>query len=124
MYIERTFLAWLRTSLSFASIGIAITQLFRLNISINAGDNQPTESQLRLRHIGRPLGATFLGVGIITLIIGFRRYFESQHYVIQGKFPASRGSIVLIAFCSGALIVASFAVILVIGRITTDGVAG
>ncbi|KAM0751413.1 hypothetical protein T439DRAFT_325551 [Meredithblackwellia eburnea MCA 4105] len=28
---ERTYLAWLRTSLSLASIGIAITQLFRLN---------------------------------------------------------------------------------------------
>lgn len=32
--LERTFLAWLRTSLAFASIGIAITQLFRLNTSI------------------------------------------------------------------------------------------
>jgi uncharacterized membrane protein YidH (DUF202 family) len=26
--LERTFLAWLRTSLAFASIGIAITQLY------------------------------------------------------------------------------------------------
>jgi len=99
-----------------------VTQLFRLNVSIN--QDQPTGSQLRLRHIGRPLGATFLAVGIITLIIGFRRYFESQHYVIQGKFPASRGSIIVIAFCSGALIVASFAVVLVIGSVTKDSVSG
>lgn len=63
-------------------------------------------------------------MGIITLIIGFRRYFESQHYVIQGKFPASRGSIIVIAFCSGALIVASFAVVLVIGSVTKDSVSG
>merc|ERR1712080_585743 len=28
--LERTFLAWLRTSLALASIGIAVTQLFRL----------------------------------------------------------------------------------------------
>ncbi|KAI1872634.1 hypothetical protein JX265_005514 [Neoarthrinium moseri] len=33
--LERTFLAWLRTSLAFASIGIAITQLFRLNTSLS-----------------------------------------------------------------------------------------
>ncbi|KAH8175955.1 hypothetical protein LIA77_04373 [Sarocladium implicatum] len=33
--LERTFLAWLRTSLAFASIGIAVTQLFRLNTSLN-----------------------------------------------------------------------------------------
>jgi len=76
-----------------------------------------------LRHIGRPLGAAFLAVGIITLIIGFSRYFESQHYIIKGNFPASRGSIVVIAFCSGALIVASFAVILVIGSVTKDSVS-
>lgn len=30
---ERTFLAWLRTSLAFASIGVAITQFFRLQSS-------------------------------------------------------------------------------------------
>lgn len=31
---ERTFLAWLRTSLAFSSIGITITQLFRLNTAM------------------------------------------------------------------------------------------
>ncbi|KAF3909521.1 hypothetical protein AA313_de0204329 [Arthrobotrys entomopaga] len=36
--LERTFLAWLRTSLSFASIGIAVTQLFRLNAAIGNSD--------------------------------------------------------------------------------------
>ncbi|KAK8088865.1 hypothetical protein PG997_003826 [Apiospora hydei] len=37
--LERTFLAWLRTSLAFASIGIAVTQLFRLNVSLAEGDD-------------------------------------------------------------------------------------
>ncbi|KAL7628637.1 hypothetical protein AAE478_000152 [Parahypoxylon ruwenzoriense] len=55
--LERTFLAWLRTSLSFASIGIAITQLFRLNTSIG-GDGDPGFQTTR--HIGKPLGATFI----------------------------------------------------------------
>lgn len=32
---ERTYLAWLRTSLSFASIGVAVTQFFRLQSSTN-----------------------------------------------------------------------------------------
>ncbi|KAL8290419.1 hypothetical protein RQP46_002677 [Phenoliferia psychrophenolica] len=39
---ERTYLAWLRTSLSLASIGIAITQLFRLNASAVSTDPNPT----------------------------------------------------------------------------------
>lgn len=69
--LERTFLAWLRTSLSFASIGIAVTQLFRLNTSLAKNDKASSEydaSQIsladthKLRHVGKPLGATFLGI--------------------------------------------------------------
>ena len=37
------------------------------------------------------------------LLIGFHRYFEAQHYVIRGKFPASRGSIMIVSAISGAL---------------------
>jgi hypothetical protein len=83
---ERTFLAWLRTSLSFASIGIAVTQLFRLNTSLSSspgsGDTRaaaeaslsqqlPSQTLVqnisgadrdRLRQVGKPLGATFLGI--------------------------------------------------------------
>lgn len=187
--LERTFLAWLRTSLAFASIGIAITQLFRLNTSVQSqrqsysatstipfsplvGQSLPPEllpyiqellasayisaapavptlgptllDQLlllgpvdengvqtsyagsvgafqlpedkaaRLRSVGKPLGATFLGISIIVLFIGFHRYFESQHWIIKGKFPASRGSIFLIAFITGSLIISSLAVVLAI----------
>jgi uncharacterized membrane protein YidH (DUF202 family) len=122
--IERTFLAWLRTSLSFASIGIAITQLFRLNTSLSNTHNKHRAStdptfdsilspQARLRHLGKPLGATFIGISIVMLFIGFHRYFEAQHYVIRGKFPASRGSIVVVSVVAGALILSSLIVILV-----------
>jgi uncharacterized membrane protein YidH (DUF202 family) len=117
--LERTFLAWLRTSLAFASIGIAITQLFRLNTTI--AERQPPSAKIvatpesiaatRLRHVGKPLGATFIAVSIVVLFIGFHRYFESQHWIIRGKFPASRGSIVLITFMAGALIVSSLVVV-------------
>ncbi|KAF2757622.1 hypothetical protein EJ05DRAFT_476850 [Pseudovirgaria hyperparasitica] len=111
--LERTFLAWLRTSLSFASIGIAITQLFRLNTSITNPNPYPSPSD-PLRRVGKPLGATFIGISIIILFIGFHRYFESQHYVIRGMFPAARGSVAVVAAIAGALIVASFVVVVVI----------
>lgn len=77
---ERTFLAWLRTSLAFASIGIAITQLFRLNATLSdrEGMNPQPSSATKLRQLGKPLGATFLGIAVLILIIGGRRYFESQ----------------------------------------------
>jgi len=188
--LERTFLAWLRTSLAFASIGVAITQLFRLNTSVSSrttppstiatlselplspfiGHTIPTEmlpyiqqalasaapsiptlgptlldqllllppmrsrpdewtspisspyhgaafdeaAAARLRRVGKPLGATFLGVSIVILFIGFHRYFESQHWIIRGKFPASRGSIFLVGFIAGALIISSLIIVLVV----------
>ena len=80
---ERTFLAWLRTSLSFAGIGIAITQLFRLNLTISERSSPPPNpssnpSLYHLRQLGKPLGATFLGIAILVLGVGGRRYFEGQ----------------------------------------------
>jgi uncharacterized membrane protein YidH (DUF202 family) len=184
--LERTFLAWLRTSLAFASIGIAITQLFRLNTNISnrsaasvsdltqrdqmpfspfVGHSLPVEllpylqqsmvssvspaiptlgptlldqllllppldqrnvqrdvessgfdehAAAKLRHIGKPLGATFLGISVVILFIGFHRYFESQHWIIRGKFPASRGSIFAVGFITGALIIASLGVVVAV----------
>lgn len=116
--LERTFLAWLRTSLSFASIGIAVTQLFRLNTTISSSDpdNMVTFSpaSTKLRSVGKPLGATFLGISILILLLGFHRYFESQHYVIRGKFPASRGTIMIVSAVATALIVASLVVVVAV----------
>ncbi|KAH7417319.1 hypothetical protein BKA64DRAFT_657619 [Cadophora sp. MPI-SDFR-AT-0126] len=110
--LERTFLAWLRTSLAFASIGIAITQLFRLNTTSAAGSN--ADPYQHLRQMGKPLGATFLAISIVMLFVGFHRYFESQHWIIRGKFPASRGSIALVAFITFALMITSLVVVVVV----------
>lgn len=111
--IERTFLAWLRTSLSFASIGIAVTQLFRLNTSLDGGIDA-TKNMDTLRQMGKPLGTTFLGISILTLFLGYRRYFQSQHWVMQGKFPASRGTVTIVAFVAFAIMVASLVVVIAI----------
>ena len=115
--IERTFLAWLRTSLAFTSIGIAITQLFRLNTSISgsAGTNNT------LRHIGRPLGATFLGISILILFLGYNRYLQGQYWVIRGKFPASRGTIMLVSLVTFTIMVASLVVVVVVHPAQSEG---
>ena len=69
---------------------------------------------MRLRAVGKPLGSTFLGVAIVVLFVGFHRYFESQHWIIRGKFPASRGSIFIIALIAAVLIVGSLVVVLTV----------
>ncbi|KAL2161519.1 hypothetical protein VTH06DRAFT_8081 [Thermothelomyces fergusii] len=108
--LERTFLAWLRTSLAFASIGIAITQLFRLNTSL-AEDTKQAE---RLRHLGKPLGTAFLAVSILILLLGYNRYLQGQYWVIHGKFPASRGTVMLVALIAFTVTLASLIVILAV----------
>lgn len=114
-----------------------MTQLFRLNTSLSSGgDSQalaqdqavassailasqrkrdtPVADNHRLRHVGKPLGATFLAISILVLLLGFHRYFESQHYVIRGKFPASRGTIMVVTSVAAALIVASLVVVVAV----------
>lgn len=115
--LERTFLAWLRTSLAFASIGIAVTQLFRLNTTISERKGYtPTnpDNTYHLRQVGKPLGATFLGIAVLVLLVGGRRYFESQYWIIRGKFPVSRGSVFLITFVALTLIITSLVIVCVV----------
>ncbi|KAF9879903.1 hypothetical protein CkaCkLH20_02714 [Colletotrichum karsti] len=114
--LERTFLAWLRTSLAFASIGIAVTQLFRLNSSIS----NPDSSSHTLRQLGKPLGATFLGISILILFLGYQRYFRAQQWVMKGKFPASRGTIIIVSMVAFALMAVSLVVVIVVGPTDTE----
>ncbi|KAI3533700.1 hypothetical protein CSPX01_12625 [Colletotrichum filicis] len=111
--LERTFLAWLRTSLAFASIGIAVTQLFRLNSSLSTpGTDDPNSHTLR--QLGKPLGATFLGISILILFLGYQRYFRAQQWVMKGKFPASRGTIIIVSMVAFALMAVSLVVVVVV----------
>lgn len=64
--------------------------------------------------MGKPLGAGFLGISILTLLLGFRRYFRAQEWVIRGKFPASRGTVVVLAAVSLAIMLVSLVVVIVI----------
>ncbi|KAG2227862.1 hypothetical protein INT45_002100 [Circinella minor] len=78
---ERTFLAWLRTSLSTISVGVGITQLFRL------------EKELKVP--GQLLGVAFISIGMLFLIFALIRFFHSQVAMTRGYFPATRGIVVV-----------------------------
>ncbi|SNX81829.1 uncharacterized protein MEPE_00534 [Melanopsichium pennsylvanicum] len=134
---ERTFLAWLRTSLSLVSIGIAVTQLFQLPSLVGTPDarlsvanyinfqqdsvvdwpeNEPhvllSQRLASIAKLGKPLGGSFILLGVIALALGCYRYFAVQTTLIRGKFIPSRIGISVIAFLVGALVVAATAVIL------------
>jgi len=103
---ERTFLAWLRTSLSFISIGIAITQLFRLS---KTSVNQTNEYDKG----GKLLGIAFIILGIVFLSFGIARYFHSQYLMTKGYFPASRGSVIIGAILT-VVVLATFFIVIII----------
>lgn len=44
----------------------------------------------RLRQVGKPLGATFLGIAVVILLIGGRRYFESQVWSSRNRSTFTR----------------------------------
>lgn len=109
---ERTFLAWIRTSLSLITVGVAISQLYRLpgsvppSAQLAVGD--PSASVMAVSPIdsfhlpstGKALGGTFIAIGILYVLLACWRYFRSQHAMTHGMFPTSR---VLVVF--GALLV-------------------
>lgn len=64
--------------------------------------------------MGKPLGATFLGISVLTLLLGYRRYVNGQEWIIKGKFPASRGTVIILVAMSFAIMVLSLVVVIVI----------
>ncbi|KAI5954623.1 hypothetical protein KGF54_002399 [Candida jiufengensis] len=121
---ERTFLAWLRTSLSFITLGIGVTQLFRLekpntkvhttnSIILLANDLKGDD----LKKYGKPLGAIFIIIGILTLLFGFNRYFYVQKLLTKNFYPATRLGIMVLIF----LIISVILVTLVHGSLARAG---
>ncbi|GJJ72959.1 putative membrane protein [Entomortierella parvispora] len=111
---ERTYLAWLRSSLSLITVGVAVTQLFRLQ-STNP-DEPPTSELVKVSELGRPLGGSFIALGIMFLWLGTSRYFHSQSVLSYGQFPASRGSIIISTVTVMAVLIACFIIVILQGR--------
>ncbi|OWB56354.1 hypothetical protein B5S28_g2254 [[Candida] boidinii] len=98
---ERTFLAWLRTSLSLASVGVGVTQLLKLS---KEDPKNESEFQLNntstgiasnginnnLERLNKSIGLLFIILAIICILIGAFRYFLVQEMLLKKEFPASK----------------------------------
>lgn len=114
---ERTFLAWLRTSLSFITIGIGITQLFKLrnNSSVRVNDRLLNLSLIdtdEFNTYGKVLGGIFMALGVGTLSFGFTRYFKVQHMLNYGYYPATKGSILTLISIVFMVLLATMVIVL------------
>ncbi|OSD02390.1 hypothetical protein PYCCODRAFT_1452209 [Trametes coccinea BRFM310] len=101
---ERTFLAYVRTSLTLSSAGVGLVQLFSLSAV--------TADRRDLEHFARPLGATMIAIGLYTLWVGIARYFLVQGSLVRGVYPVARVSISMLSFAVLAMVITIFVVIL------------
>ncbi|EEQ41525.1 hypothetical protein CLUG_05653 [Clavispora lusitaniae ATCC 42720] len=102
---ERTFLAWLRTSLSLVTIGIGVAQLLKIQKPDSLGRLQASWA--------KPLGASIICIGILTLFMGFSRYFRVQQMLLQTRYPVSRYSVSILITAVSALIISVLLVLYV-----------
>ncbi|KAI0330814.1 hypothetical protein GY45DRAFT_1277080 [Cubamyces sp. BRFM 1775] len=100
---ERTFLAYARTSLTIASTGVALVQLFTLSAATNK----------HMERFARPLGALMIIIGLFTLTVGVVRYFLVQDALIRGVYPVARISTTALSFIMLSLIIVVFIIILI-----------
>ncbi|KAF5377862.1 hypothetical protein D9615_006741 [Tricholomella constricta] len=104
---ERTFLAYVRTSLLLATTGVALVQLF----AVAATNAVASTSLRRIRQFAHPLGATLVVFGLVVLAVGVRRYFLIQVSLTKGVFPVTRMAITGITIVLAAIIIVVFGVL-------------
>ncbi|KAG8689964.1 hypothetical protein FRC08_010725, partial [Ceratobasidium sp. 394] len=91
---ERTWLAYVRTSLAIASTGVALVQLFTISAQ------QSNDTRLlggKLQRFARPLGAAIVIIGLMVLALGVNRYFRIQYSLTLNQFPPARKTVAFIS---------------------------
>ncbi|KAJ6186575.1 hypothetical protein N7519_007876 [Penicillium mononematosum] len=80
--LERTFLAYIRTSLVVAQQGVLIAQLFRLQAAEALAD------RLGFRRVGTPLSVACHCVAILVALVGAYRFWRQQSAIARGRIFA------------------------------------
>ncbi|KAH7871383.1 uncharacterized protein C8R40DRAFT_1054512 [Lentinula edodes] len=110
---ERTFLAYVRTSLAIASTGVALVQLLTISVSTNGSTTSLTTepTSQRMQAYAKPLGSAFVIFSIVLLITGLTRYFSIQNALTLNQFPVARLMIIISSLILGALVIFTFAIL-------------
>jgi uncharacterized membrane protein YidH (DUF202 family) len=98
--LERTFLAYVRTSMVIAMQGVLIAQLFRLQQS------ESQQGSLRFQQVGIPLSVACHCVAILVALIGAYRFWKQQGAIALGKIHAGGWEVNMVGillFCVSGL---------------------
>jgi len=106
---ERTFLAYVRTSLTIASAGVALAQLLTISDRLN---DQVSVPRKPFEVYARPLAASSIVLALYVLGVGVSRYFTVQLALTEGFFPIARLRLGLIALALATIITVVFGLLL------------
>ncbi|HEX3663846.1 MAG TPA: DUF202 domain-containing protein [Rhizomicrobium sp.] len=104
---ERTFLAWIRTSVAVVSLGFVLAK-FSVWLQELSGYLDP-EMQAHRAGISLPIGVAMMTLGGLLAVLAAWRYHVVNRDIERGKVSADRGLVILVtamvALLSGAMIV-------------------
>ena len=106
---ERTFLAWVRTSIALMGFGVVIAKLRFLTVEGPANASLPPGTRSTW------LGLAFAVVGLLTLLFAAAHYERTRRAIEAGDYRASRR--VLIAF-AGVIFLLGLAAVLYLVALT------
>jgi len=109
--LERTFMAYVRTSLAISMCGVVLVQLFSITSRRLPIDKKPVD--VGALNIARIVGVLAILTGLAVLVIGVTRYFIVQSGLVKGLFKPANVSITFISVSLSGLAALVFAITLV-----------
>lgn len=85
---ERTFLAWVRTSIALMGFGVVIAKLRFLVAEAGAAHSLSPPAGAH----STTLGLAFVIVGLLTLLFAYLHYDRTRRDIDAGKYGATRGT--------------------------------
>jgi|SRR5579864_9329032 len=101
---ERTFLAWVRTSIAVISLGFVVTKFsvwlrqLALRLDLNARSERTGASL--------PIGITLMALGGVLVLLAARRYWVVNQSIVRGKVSADHGLVILVTMMVAMLALA------------------
>ncbi|CAI7661490.1 unnamed protein product [Penicillium bialowiezense] len=102
--LERTFLAYIRTSLVITQQGVLIAQLFRLQAAEDLAD------KLGFHQVGIPLSVTCHAVAILVALVGAFRFWRQQNAIARDKIHAGGWELNFVGILLGCIILTTLVI--------------
>ena len=90
---ERTFLAWIRTSIAMISFGFLIARLPEWIHHSTAPGEQPGTGRISTSFV---MGLAMMASGVVLAVLAVWRYHNVNRAIDEGRVKADRGPVILV----------------------------